>query len=319
MSKLKKLLIANLILSFIVFAFIIFTIFKFNSFLNSKASNVHKRIVIRIKKNQPPRSIVKTLKEKGIISRSDWFYYYLKFTGLAPKIKAGLHMFYTDLTPKEVAKELISSNVYATKITIIPGLTAKKIALILKKKGFNSDAFLDIVDNKTIAKKLTGLNIVSLEGFLFPDTYFIARDEKMINLLKLLFSNYLKHLTKIKNSQKITKDDYKKLIIASIIQKEATDKNDMAVVASVIYNRLKKNMPLQMDSTKIYPDNSSFNTYTHKGLPPQPICNPGFDAIFAAYNPEKTNYLYFISKKDGSMVFSKTFKQHNINIRKYLK
>ena len=317
MSFLKKLFIANIILFLFVLAFVVFTIFKFESFLNTPASSKHKQLYIEIAKNQSIPSIVDTLKNKGIITRSDWFYYYLRLSGQAKHLKAGLHLFYTDYTPKQVLNELVSPKIYTTKITVIAGYNIKKIADVLSKAGFDGRKLLKLNDNESFIKRCSGFDKAkSLEGFLYPDTYFVSKDDKVESILLLMCKQFRDKFKKLTGRSDFKEDDYKKLIVASIIQKEATDKKDMRLVAGVIYNRLKKGMYLQMDSTRF---DDRFNTYLHKGLPPEPICNPSYDALAAAYNPQKTDYLYFISKKDGSMIFSKTLKEHNRNIRKYLK
>ncbi len=318
MSLFKKILIFNIILFFFVLAFLVYTIFKFNAFLNTKASSAHKGVYILIKKNEPVPTIIKKLKNNGIITRGDWFYYYLRLSGVAGKIKAGYHLFFKDFTPKQVLDELINPKVKTIKITVLPGYNLEKIEQLLKQKKFNYLGFKRISKDKNFIKRCTGYNASTLEGFLYPDTYLVGLKDKPQSLARLMCNRFKKAFKKITRKDNFTDSDYKKLIVASIIQKEATNENDMRLVASVIYNRLKKDMPLQMDSTKGI-DNKSYNTYLHKGLPPTPICNPSESAIKAAYEPEKSDFLFFISKKDGSMVFSETLKQHDKNIRKYLK
>ena len=123
---------------------------------------------------------------------------------------------------------------------------------------------------------------------------------------------------------------YKYLIVASIIQKEAANKEEMPIISSVIYNRLKKRMKLQMDGTlnygkyshikvtpkRIKEDNSRYNTYKYKGLPPNPVCSVSKDAIIAAIFPKKTNYLYFVKGKNKKHLFSTTYKKHIENIKR---
>ena len=318
MNFLKKLLIANVVLFFLVFAFLVYTIFKFNAFLNTPASHTHKGLYVEVNKNESVQRLIKMLKDKGIIKRGDWFYYYLRLSGEARNIKAGYHFFYTNYTPEQVLDELVNPKIYTVKVTILPEFRLKRIIKILKSKGLDGEGFKKIAHDLDFVERCTGYKAQSLEGFLYPDTYFIAKGEKPETIAKLMCKRFKEVFEEIKKSDNFTDDDYKKLIIASIVQREATDEKDMKLVASVIYNRLKKDMFLQMDSTRSL-DNKSFNTYLHKGLPPQPICNPEKEALEAAYNPKNSDFLYFISKKNGEMVFSKTLKEHNRNIRKYLK
>ena len=210
------------------------------------------------------------------------------------------------------------------KITLIPGET--------------TEVFL-----KNVAKNLN-LNFLKLknfyikyspypEGVLFPDTYYIPKgiDEKYFiyylisssiqrhkNLSKKVFKNF---------NQKIWFKKY--ITIASIIQKEAAIKEEMPLISAVIYNRLKLNMPLQMDGAlnygkyshikitkkRILKDNSRFNTYKFKGLPPYPVCVVSIDAIKAALHPANVKYLYFVKGKNKKHIFAKSYKEHLRNIK----
>ncbi len=331
MNFYKKIIIFNVI------AFVLFlsaggwVIYKFNRFIHTKASENKQKVYIEINKGEHIYDIVRKLKKDGIITRSDWFYYYIRLSSADKKIKAGVHLFYKNYTPKEVLKELESSNIYSVKVRVVEGWTIDKIANLLTSKGFDGDKFIQLADNSTLSKQLTGLNIKTLEGLLFPDTYYFSKNEKPLNIIYVMFDRFKNVFNKITNRHYLNKNDYKKLIVASIIEKEASDDKDKPLVASVIYNRLKKNMYLQMDSTVIYGDktfngsltksalkskDNRYNTYVYKGLPQTPICNPSESSIYAAYNPAKTDYLFFISNKD-KMIFSKTFKEHIRWIKKY--
>ncbi len=331
MNLYKKIIIFNAI-AFVLFLIIGgWVIFKFNQFIHTKASSSNEKVYIQIDKNENIYSIIKKLKKDGIITRGDWFYYYVRLTSQARNIKAGIHMFYKNYTPRQVLKELTNSNIYSKKVRIIEGWTIDKIAKLLANKGFDAEKFRQLADNATLAKKLTGLNIKTLEGFLYPDTYYFAIKEKPLNIIYVMFDRFESIFGEITKRHLPTTDDYKKLIVASIIEKETSDKKDKPIVASVIYNRLKKGMHLQMDSTVIYGDrnfngyltknalkdkDNKYNTYVYKGLPKTPICNPSKDSIEAAYHPAKTDYLFFISN-NKKMIYSKTFKEHTKWIKRY--
>ncbi len=318
MTKLKKLIIANGILFFLTFSFLIYTIFKFNAFLNTPASKNHKGIYIKVEQGEPVKRLIKSLKQKNLITRSDWFYYYIKLTGEAKNIKAGYHFIRRDYTPKQILDELVNPKLHTVKLTILPGYNLNRIEQLIEENKLDYSGFKKLEHNTKFIKECVGYKATSLEGFLYPDSYFVAREESAKTIAKLMCRQFKRVFQETTKRDNFTKSDYEKLIIASIIQKEATNKKDMKLVASVIYNRLKKDMPLQMDSTRNM-DNESYNTYINRGLPPTPICNPDRNAIYAAYNPEKSPFLFFISKKNGEMVFSKTLKQHDNNIRKYLR
>ncbi len=210
------------------------------------------------------------------------------------------------------------------KVVIFEGMDAFEIAKLLKILNVkNSERFLDEVLD------------LRLEGFLFPDTYYINKNTPVISLISMATRNFkLKAESILKKARVLS--FYETLILASIIQKETYVKEEMPLIAGVFYNRLKRGMPLQADPTVIYALKlikhknidrkltkkdleiaSPYNTYRYKGLPPTPICNPGIDAIKAAVYPAKTDYLYFVSKGDGTHAFAKTLKEHNLNVKKY--
>ncbi len=332
MNFYKKLLIFNAIA--FVFVMIVggWVLWRFDKFLNTPASSQKKKIYMQIRRGESVYNIIKRLKKKGLITRSDWFYYYVRLSSASRSIKAGLHLFYTNYTPKDVLKELENANIHVAKVAVIEGWTIKDIAKRLSKKGFDGEGFLKLCDNASFSKKLTGLDIQSMEGFLFPDTYYLEKFEKPQKIILLMLGRFRDVFHSITGRRKLSYEDYKKLIIASIIEKETPKKKDKPLVVSVIYNRLKKHMPLQMDSTVIYGiknfngdltksdlDNKTnpYNTYAHIGLPPTPICNPGYDSLYAAYHPAKSDYLYFVSKNGRDTIFSKTLKEHNRWVRKY--
>jgi UPF0755 protein len=149
------------------------------------------------------------------------------------------------------------------------------------------------------------------QGYLFPDTYFILPGTTPEDLVKRFSDEFDARIKTIQPQitafGKPLRDD---VILASILEREAKGKTDQQMVAGILYNRLRLGMPLQVDAAA--------NTYRFKGLPPSPIANPGLAAILAAINPTKTDYLYYLTGKDGTMHYAKTFEQHKANIVKYL-
>jgi UPF0755 protein len=171
------------------------------------------------------------------------------------------------------------------------------------------------------------------EASIIPDTYHVPKgikEEKLISFLVKVSEKKYKELA-IKYLKRYNKEEWLKyLIIASIVQKESANREEMPIVASVIYNRLKIDMPLQMDGTlnygkyshikvtpkRIKTDKSRFNTYANKGLPPYPICSVSINAIEASLKPATTNYLYFMKNRDGVHDFTDSYKEHLNNIKR---
>lgn len=209
-------------------------------------------------------------------------------------------------------------------ITLIPGET-RPIFLEQLSKKYNLDRDkLEQEYNRSSPYQEAGI---------IPDTYHISKNSTEEKVIKTLIQQSEKRYREIainKYKKYDKKEWIKVLTIASIIQKESANRKEMPTIASVIYNRLQKNMPLQMDGTlnygnyshikvtpkRIKEDNSKFNTYKHKGLPPYPICSVSIDAIKATLNPQQTNYIYFMRNKDGVHDFTNSYKEHLKNIQK---
>ncbi len=219
-----------------------------------------------------------------------------------------------DILSKGVAPKQI-------KLTIPEGFTVEDIAKVLYQKGV-------IKSSRDFISKAQ-----KYEGFLFPDTYFFLKGESVESIIKKMKDQFYKVLPRDYEERAKEKGLtlYQAVILASIVEKEAKFDEDRPLVASVFLNRLKVGMPLQSDATINYvlknkklwltdkdlKINSPYNTYTHTGLPPTPICNPGLKSLLAVVNAPRTDYYYFITTRSGKAVFEKTLEEHNRDIRKY--
>jgi len=209
-------------------------------------------------------------------------------------------------------------------ITLIPGETSKYFIKQLAEKYE--------IDFQSLYRYYLKISPLK-EGFLIPDSYYLNRQKNLnIFLKKLVHHAKRVHRRSIQKYSVENFDQFKKiLVIASIIQKESASKEEMKTIASVIYNRLKKGMKLQMDGTlnyglyshtkitakRIREDSSEFNTYKIEGLPLTPICNPSLTAIISAIYPEQSEYLYFVKMKNiKKHIFSKHYKTHLEEINK---
>ena len=242
-----------------------------------------------------------------------------------------------DTTKKEEAKEIIedisSGKIYndGIKITIPEGSTSKEIVSILvgQKLG-NEESYEKLISNPkefyNQFKFLKEEDITSLEGFLYPSTYYFDENASEKEVLSVMLSLFNKVYTdKLRDRLKELKMTIEQVVnLASIVEKEAVLDEDRPIIASVFYNRLKIGMPLQSDATiqyifkerkKIvtYKDleiDSPYNSYKNKGLPPTPIASPGIKSIEATLYPEKTEYLYFVAKMDGGNNYSTNYEDH---------
>ena len=207
------------------------------------------------------------------------------------------------------------------KVTLPEGLSAAEMAPIISSKlsKITEQDFLDKAKN--------------LEGYLFPDTYIFQTNTGVYTVIEAMQANFKKKIGTIANQIKVSGRTQSDIIkMASIVEEEGRTTETRKIVAGILWKRLDLRMPLQVDSTFKYINgkttatlntvdlkiDSPYNTYLYKGLPPTPICNPGLDSIMAVLNPTKTDYLYFLTDKNGVMHYAKTFQEHVANKQKYL-
>lgn len=327
----KKNLIRPIFLSIFILALMVFYWGGSVFFKSKPAESTKEPIIIEIEKGDNIFKIAKKLKEKGLI-KSELFFIFKAFkTGTYNKIKAGEYAFYPSQSIEEVLTYFKEGKVYLHKVTIPEGSTIWQIAEILEaNKICKKEEFLSLAENPLIAEKFN-LPGPTLEGYLYPDTYFFHKNTPPQIVIQTMVENFWKHWEKFKDIAEKQKKPLKKVIIlASIVEKEAYYPEEKPIIAAVYFNRLKRGMPLQADPTinyalksfrrltykDYYSVNSPYNTYLKDGLPPTPICNPGEDSIKAVLFPAKVPYLYFVAKGDGTHYFSRTYKEHLSAIQK---
>jgi UPF0755 protein len=281
--------------------------------------------LVEIPENKNAYQIGKILKEKGVIKSLKWFLFLTNRYNVQKKLKSGIYEFSGRTPLKKVIEKLVKGEIAVVKITIPEGANIYTIAGILKRANLIKD------ENEFIeyAKKK------DLEGFLFPDTYYFPHNISIENICLKMVKRFKKVFEEIYDEGINEKNwnEVKKIVtVASIVEKEASLLSERKIIAGIIYKRLKKNIPIESCATveyalgyrKIRLTNSDlkikspYNTYLHKGLPPTPICNPGKNSLIAALNPTQTDYMFFLSKGDGTNCFSKTYKEHVRAIKIYL-
>lgn len=288
---------------------------------------------IHIPKGTPTPSIIQTLVEKNVISNPTFFKIYLTLARKLKKIRAGDYVFPTTNTPLEVASMLQTGDFKRYRITLIEGWNLKQMATYLQDIQFaNAEKFLNLCFDPEFIREL-GFEGKSLEGYLFPDTYeiYFPRDErelivKFVHRFGEIYSPAWRQRT-----QEMGWSLKDIVTLASIVEKETGVPEERPLVASVFHNRLQRKMPLEADPTVIYglPSFSgnltrrdletptAYNTYTLPGLPSGPIANPGKASLEAVLYPAKSDYLFFVSKNDGSHHFSTNMRDHGMAVRRY--
>ncbi|MBF4500134.1 endolytic transglycosylase MltG [Savagea sp. SN6] len=294
--------------------------------------------------------ISKKLEEAGVIKDARIFKYYAKFNNES-QFQAGTYNLTKSMTPDELIESLKTGKVYRTPVftmTIPEGLTIEQIGEVVEKNTtITKDEFVSYVNNPETVDRMMELypNIVTeevkneqirtpLEGYLFPATYPFYEEnptveEIVLTMMEGTAMNVTPYLDYLESKGKTV---HWLLTFASLLEREATAAADRESIASVFYNRLEADMPLQTDPTVLYAlgehkdrvlykdleVQNPYNTYQNKGLPPGPIAAPGRSSIEAVTDPADTNYLYFLADKDGNNHFTDSYEQHLINRDKYI-
>lgn len=283
---------------------------------------------VEIPQNTSTKDVAMILSKKKIIKNPYLFMLYVKINGY--KLAAGKYRLSSKMSYKEICDTLEKGVVFKTTIrfTIPEGYTVEQIAERLSKMGIvNEKRFLSEINNMDFNFKYKYISKYAkykLEGFLFPDTYEVYPNTSEKEIIQMMLSRFLQVYESLRITKTTQLDDIQTVILASIVEKEAKKDEERPLIAGVFLNRLGKNMKLESCATVEYvlpahkevlsyadlKTNSYYNTYLFKGLPPSAICNPGEKSLKAALNPQKTDFLFFVAKNDGSHVFSKTFEEH---------
>lgn len=301
------------------------------SYSNSPGPSGTSEVVVMIPRGSSFTSTATLLVDAGLIHEDLRFHILARLYGLSSKVRAGEFSLISGMKPMETLKALIESPPLQHAVTIVEGLRAEEIAEVFALGEWaNREEFMALVNDKQFISTLNVGEISSLEGYLYPDTYYLTRmpapDAKEI--IEMMVQQFLEIW---KSLDAETKEMHKTVILASIVEKETGDASERSRIASVFWNRLNKGMRLQSDPTVIYGitefdgnitrkdlrRKTPYNTYVIKGLPVGPICSPGKAALEAVLNPADEKYLYFVSKNDGTHYFSKTLREHNQAVRKY--
>ncbi len=278
--------------------------------------------------------IATKLEKANIIKSSSYFNFLMKLTGNTQKLKQGLYQLDNGMSCRKVMDVLIEGKVKMISFTIPEGYNNRQIAEVLlsKKLISNKDDFFKLNDDKNFLKKYN-IPADTSEGYLFPDTYSVPYNYPLEKITEMMIKKFFSSLEKIPDFKNIFGEDlHKKVILASIVEREAKVKSEQPLMAGVFTKRLSKGIALESCATVQYlfpkpkkrlfekdlETQSPYNTYLHKGYPPGPISSPGLPALKAAFKPVETDNLFFLRKPDGSHYFSKNHKEHLDAKKKYI-
>ncbi len=273
------------------------------------------------------RRIAAELKSAGVIRNPLAFVLWHRIHR-KQSLKAGEYLFDKAANPLQIHDRLVRGDIYIHTVVIPEGYTMFDIAQAIEDAGLgSSQQFLQVARSEVGLISDLSPDAKSLEGYLFPNTYEFTRTQSMKDMAGAM----VKQFRLVAEQIGLTLDVQKTVNMASIIEKETAVPEERPVVASVYYNRLGRNIALQADPSVIYAElldgsyggalhhadmsfRSAYNTYTHPGLPPGPIGNPGRNSLQAAMHPAKTDYYYFVSDGDGHHRFSRSLEEHNSNV-----
>jgi UPF0755 protein len=264
-----------------------------------------------------------SLAQFHIIDSPLWFKLFVTIRSGERSIRAGEYLFDTKLDMLGVIKKLTHGDYgfALVKVTIPEGFSIRQIADVLahKLESFSTEKFVQLAREK--------------EGYLFPETYTFATNadpQTVVNKMTQIFEQKIEPL---KNEIASSKHSLKEITtMASLLEEEAKTPESRRIVSGILWNRIAISMPLQVDAAFLYINgkttyeltkqdlaiNSPYNTYRNKGLPPTPISNPGFDSLDAAVHPTQSPYLYYLSERDGTMHYAKTYAEHLRNKARYI-
>jgi UPF0755 protein len=304
-------------------------------FVTTPTSLKPEEVVMEIQPGTSLAALSHMVENRGLVSSAAKFRWLVRFTGAARKIKAGEYQISTGLRPGEVLEKIVRGEVRLHHVTFPEGYTMKQIANLLDDRNLaRYDQFMASATDPAFVHAFN-ISASTLEGYLFPDTYLFAMNLPVETILRSFVARFKQHFRPEQKEKARTLGftRHQVVILASVVEKETAVAKERSLIAGVFLNRLRKGIRLQSDPTVIYglknfdgnltkdhlQTDTPYNTYTRKGLPAGPICNPGAASIQAVLDPASTAYLYFVAKKDGTHHFSTTLAEHNAAVLRHQK
>ena len=320
----------SVLLLVILLAIAFFYAFSRSDLLSKQQASV----VVKIPHGASAMMIGRILAKKTDMHSAHLWKWYTRLTGNMHRLQAGEYLIVPGMQVTTFLDKMVEGAVLIHHVTFVPGWTFKQVKQWLVKQPSLKDD-LQGLSNAQIMKKLRAKK-TKPEGLFFPDTYDYVWGDSDLNVLKVAYLRMqliLQQSWAARAKHLRYRNSYQALIVASMIEKETALESERPMVAGVILRRLKKHMRLQIDPTVVYGlglpygtkltyknlrSKTLYNTYVHYGLPPTPICLPSLASIQAALHPDHSSYLYYVSKGDGSHIFSNTYLQQVKNVKKYI-
>lgn len=289
--------------------------------------------LVLVPKGSPAPEVVEILREGGVLPHPLVFRALVLLTFSGRQLHYGEYAFPTPPSAFETWRRLVRGDVIKYEVTVPPGANLYDVAELLEKKKLaKAEAFLTTAASPAVLRRLE-IPGESAEGYLSPDSYIFVKPVTPEEILEFMVRQFRRKVPPDaeKEAREAGLSLHQVVTIASIIEKETGVEEEKPIVSAVIRRRLDLDMPLQMDPTVIYGVKrfdgtvtrkdlrtaGPYNTYLTRGLPPGPISNPGPASLAAALNPSKAEYLYFVSRNDGSHTFSRTLQEHNRAVEQF--
>lgn len=287
-------------------------------------------IIFEVHQGESFHSIGRRLEESQLITNARLLNLMARFYNYRGKMRAGEYALNDGLNPKEILEVLSSGKSINYPFTVTEGLNSYEIALLFEKQGYgNKQEFLEACTDVPWLQKILSAAVKSCEGYLYPETYNFEKKTTAHQMIERMVKGFLSNYEQVAHARSLGNwSRHQVLTMASLIEKETGAPEERPLIASVFFNRLRQRMRLQTDpsvqygvlaTTGVYPMNitkrdlltaTPYNTYTQDGLPPGPIANPGKDAIRSVFEPANSEYIYFVSRNDGTHTFTKTYQEH---------
>jgi UPF0755 protein len=301
------------------------------SLLNAPPEDTPATPLFSVRQGQSVGSVALDLERGGHIRSAAFFVSLVRLSGTAREMKAGEYALRKGMKATDVVRALARGTVAMERFTVPEGLHLLQVADILESGGIvPSGEFMAACSDPRLLQKY-GIPFPSAEGFLFPDTYVVAKGLGASRIAEVMIRRFFDVLAEVHFPAGDREALRRVVIIASLVEREAKLDDERALVAAVFYNRLGLGKRLESCATVQYvlrkpkerllfsdlKVNSPYNTYLHAGLPPGPIASPGKKSLLAAIHPAPVGYLFFVSKENGSHHFSSTYEEHLRAIRRY--
>jgi UPF0755 protein len=327
---------------------------------SSKDTNSLEEKLFLVERGQGLFQIAENLEKEDLIKNRFLFNFYVLTDWAQKKLQAGEYFLSPSMSIAEIAEKIISGDILREEITIIEGWSLREIAFYLENKGmFQAEELWELVGFPGIDySKVKDLPApkdfssdydflkektrdIGLEGYLFPDTYWLERGASIEEVVRKMLDNFDEKLTADLREEIAAQNKtiFEIVTMASLLEKEVKMKEEKEIVSGIFWKRIEAGSSLDSCATIAYISgggnwtfeemrkeiaegkeiDSPYNTYKYLGLPLGPICNPGLESILAALYPKDTQYWYYLSVPEGETIFSKTLEEHNLAKAKYLK